>query len=189
MYFRHVGHCGESFIVFHALGGWQLPDLRFVQHGSVPLRGVCFEIPLPSFTVAAGRDGGMVHLLQGAGSRWSEGVGPTLKIGWIALLGVVGILALAASAAFADLQDNIRENDRVVVPMELDPRVAQCIREKKAWSECYNMLPSVVSNAERPVGQGFEGFHEGIYKEDSGIRSIWVPTPAELGMHFPAEQS
>ena len=63
--------------------------------------------------------------------------------------------------------------------VELPGDVADCIRQKRPWSDCYNLLPDV-----KKVDKGFVGFHEGVYAyDDKKIGSIWVPTPAELITH------
>lgn len=97
---------------------------------------------------------------------------------------LIAVVALVVSGSFSNSSAFKQTVERAAPRFELDPRVVQCILDKKPWSECYNMQRSVVSNVEPPVGEGFGGFHEKIYKKDSGIRSIWVPTPAESAIRY-----
>lgn len=61
----------------------------------------------------------------------------------------------------------------------LEPEVAECIRGKgtELWHECYNLQKSV--RPEERVEAGFKGFHDDMFRHDTKIRSIWVPSPAE----------
>ena len=94
------------------------------------------------------------------------------------------VVALIGSTSFSSSSALKQTTETQVPRIVLSPQVAQCILDKKPWSECYNMQRSVVGNAEPRVGEGFRGFHEKIYKKDSGIRSIWVPTPAESAIRY-----
>ena len=79
------------------------------------------------------------------------------------------------------IQDDVEKT--MEVEGQLLEQVQKCFREGRPWGQCYNLMPHVLNDPSQRVGDHFDGFHKDLFRDDIKIRSIWVPSPAEIFLY------
>ena len=66
---------------------------------------------------------------------------------------------------------------------QIGETAVKCVQNNGSWGTCYSQMLGLEKGSAGWVDEGFEGFHSKVYRDGGKVRSIWVPSPAEVLIH------